>query len=209
MAVNAAKLGVSLSVCEPYFEKAVKTMEAAGLPGEILFLNTPPCYLQGREALAIGLDRFNTLVTDPLGGRTDLDANAEAAKVKGPPCRSCQLNKKCRGADRNYIANFGWEGFVPVKKNIRSGKGGTARRIYLSDNEKCLVEILRLKDGASTKEVLSLSKKIVLCRDCSDGNSVMAAASSLDAKGLVKSSFAAGAYRWSLAKPYTEIKKCL
>ena len=209
MADNAKKLGVSLPDCEPYFEAAVRTMEAAGLPGEILFLNTPPCFLNGREKLAIGLDLFNTLVTDPLGGRTDLDANAEAAKVKGPPCRACALNKKCRGADEHYIANFGWAGFRPVKKTGAVKKVRATGRVYLSDNEKCLVEILRLKDGASTKEVLALSRNIVLCRDCSDGNAVMTSAASLISKGLVKSAFARGVYRWSLAKPYAEIKKWL
>lgn len=209
MAVNAKKLGISLSDCEPYFEEAVQTMEAAGLPREILFLNAPPCFLKGREKLSIGLDHFNTLVTDPLGGRTDLDANADAAKVKGKPCRACALNKKCRGADEHYIANFGWAGFKPVKKIGAVKKAPASGRIYLSDNEKCLVEILRLKAGASTKEVLALSKNIVLCRDCSDGNAVMTSAASLISKGMVKSSFERGIYRWSLAKPCDEIKKWL
>ena len=209
MAANAKKLGVSLPACEPFFEEAVKTMEAAGLPGEILFLNTPPCFLKGREKLAIGLDLFNTLVTDPLGGRTDLDANADAAKVKGHPCRRCALNKKCRGADSHYIDNFGWKGFTPVKKPGVVKKVQTSGCVYLSDNEKCLVEILRLKNGASTKEVLALSRNIVLCRDCSDGNAVMTSAASLISKGFVKSTFERGIYRWSLAKPYDEIKKWL
>lgn len=209
MAANSKKLGAGLAECGPYFEEAVKVMEAAGLPGEILFLNTPPCFLKGRESLAIGLDLFNTLVTDPLGGRTDLDANADAAKVKGPPCGNCALSRKCRGADEHYIARFGWKGFAPVKKTDAARKAAVAGGVYLSDNEKCLVEILRLKNGASTREVLSLSKDIVLCRDCSDGNAVMTAAASLGAKGLVRSSFAAGVYRWSLSKPYTEIKKLL
>ncbi len=203
MAVNAGKIGVGLSACRPYFAEAVRTMEEAGLPGEILFLNVPPCFLEGRESLAIGLDLFNTLVTDPLGGRTDLDANAEAAKIKGPPCRRCALAKRCRGADEHYIARFGWEGFVPAGKPgpaARPARGG----LYLSDNERCLVEILRLKNGASTDEVLALAKKIILCRDCSDGNAVMTAASSLAAKGVVKSGFSRGVYRWSLAGPYRE-----
>lgn len=209
MAGNAKKIGVSLPECEPYFAAAIKTMEAAGLPGEILFLNTPPCFLKGRESLAIGLDLFNTVVTDPAGVRTDLDANAEAAKAKGAACRRCALKSKCRGVDVHYTDHFGWAGFEPVKKPGSVEKPAAAGRIYLSDNEKCLVEILRLKSAASTKEVLALSKKIVLCRDCSDGNSVLTAASSLVDKKFVKSSFGRGTYRWSLARPYDEIKKWL
>lgn len=209
MAENAKKLGVSLADCEPYFGQAVEVMEAAGLPGEILFLNTPPCFLKGREELAIGLDLFNTLVTDPLGARTDLDANAAAAKVKGPPCRRCALKGRCRGADGQYIANFGWAGFRPVLAPRAAAAAAPSGELYFSDNEKCLVEILRQKSAASTRAVLAASKKIVLCRDCSDGNAVMTAAASLAAKGVVKSSFAGGVYRWSLARPLSEIKKLL
>ncbi|MCM2267047.1 MAG: radical SAM protein [Elusimicrobiales bacterium] len=209
MAENCKKLGVRLSDCEPYFNEAVDVMEASGLPGEILFLNTPPCFLKGREKLAIGLDLFNTVVTDPAGGRTDLDANAAAAKVKGPPCRRCALAGKCRGADTHYIKRFGWRGFVPVKKGAAARPAGPAKRVYLSDNERCMVEILRRKPGAATRDVLALSRQIVLCRDCSDGNAVLTAAASLTAKGLVKSAFERGSYRWTLARPYTEIKKLL
>jgi hypothetical protein len=184
-------------------------MEEAGLPKEILFLNVPPCFLKGREALAIGMDRFNTVVTDPSGARSDLDANADSAKVKGPPCRRCALDGRCRGADGAYIARFGWEGFAPVLKAGAAAPAAPGKRVYFSDNERCLVEILRGRGDASTKEVLALSVKIALCRDCSDGNAVLSAASSLAAKGLVKSAISRGVYRWSLARPYAEIKKWL
>lgn len=209
MAANWRRLGVPLAACEPWFEKAARLMEEAGLPGEILFLNVPPCFLKGREKLAIGLDLFNTLVTDPAGARTDLDANAAAAKVKGPPCRRCALARRCRGADAHYVERFGWEGFVPVGKAAPAAAAPRGARVYLSDNEKCMVEILRRRPGASTREVLRLSKDIPLCRDCSDGNAVLAAASGLGAKGLVKSEFARGVYRWRLARPWAEVKRWL
>ncbi len=209
MAVNAGEIGVSLPECAPYLRKAAAVLEAAGLPGEILFLNTPPCFLKGREKLAIGLDLFNTVVTAPDGRRTDLDANANAAKVKGLPCRRCALNRNCRGADSCYIEHFGWKGFTPVKKGGAAKPVKKSGRVYLSDNERCLVEILRQRPEASTKEVLELSKKIVLCRDCSDGNAVLVSAARLTEKGLVKSRLVKGAYRWSFAKPYAEIKKRL
>ncbi len=209
MADNAKKLGVSLRDCAPHFLEAVKTMEAAGLPGEILFLNTPPCFLKGRENLAIGLDVFNTVVTDPDGNSTDLDLNATASKMKGPLCRRCALGKKCRGADKHYVDLFGWEGFEPVCKAGVKEDAPSTGRLFLSDNDRCLVEILRLKKEVSTKEALRLSKKIVLCRDCSDGNAVMNSATRLVQKGLVKSCFRNGMYYWSLAKSYARIKKWL
>lgn len=209
MAANGRLLGVGLADCEPHFDAAARLMEEAGLGGEILFLNVPPCFLKGREKLAIGLDLFNTVVTAPDGARTDLDANANAAKVKGPPCRACSLNARCRGADIHYIRRFGWAGFVPVKAQAAAPGAAPAGRVYFSDNEKCMIEILRRKPGASTREVLALSKDIALCRDCSDGNAVMTAAASLAAKGLVKSEFARGVYRWRLARPYAQVKKLL
>lgn len=207
MARNSRKIGASLPGCAPHFEAAVRAMEAAGLPGEILFLNVPPCFLKGRESLAIGLDKFNTLVTDPLGGRTDLDENAEAAKVKGPPCRRCSLRARCRGADSHYIERFGWEGFSPVRPAVAAEEPASGGRVYLSDNEKCLVEILRRRPGASTREVLALSRDIVLCRDCSDGNAVLSSAQSLERKGLVKSEFRRGVYRWTLLQTVAEIRR--
>ncbi len=209
MARNSGEIGVSLPDCEQYFREAAETMEAAGLNGEILFLNTPPCFLKGRESLAIGLDLFNTLVTDPAGARTDLDANAEAAKVKGTPCRNCALNKKCRGADSHYIGIFGWKGFKGLQSAGTARPAAPSGRAYLSDNEKCMLEILRRKKAASTAEVLALSKNIALCRDCSDGNAVLNSAARLAGKGLVRSRFSKGVYYWSFAKPYAEIKKWL
>jgi MoaA/NifB/PqqE/SkfB family radical SAM enzyme len=209
MGDNAEEFGVPLPECSPYFMEAVRMMEAAGLGGEILFLNTPPCFLKGRESLAIGLDVFNTVVTDPDGARTDLDENADAGKVKGPPCRRCALAKKCRGADRHYIKLFGWSGFEPVEKSGREKAAPQKGRVFFSDNERCLVEILRQKKEVSTAEALALAKKIILCRDCSDGNAVMNSAERLARKGLVKSRFSGGKYFWSLAKPYEKIRKWL
>ncbi|MEI7529614.1 MAG: hypothetical protein WCK76_11810, partial [Elusimicrobiota bacterium] len=207
MAENAKKIGVSLPAAEKYFAAAAEVMEAAGLPGEILFLNTPPCFLKGRESLAIGLDLFNTVVTSPDGKRTDLDANADAAKVYAPVCAACRLKGRCRGVDENYARIMGFKGFTPAK----AGGGAAAAkekapggRVFFSDNERCLAEILKIKKEASTDEVLKLSKKIVLCRDCSDGNAVMNSARMLMGKGYVASRFSKGRFYWRLKRALPE-----
>jgi len=205
MAENAEKIGVSLPAAEKYFAAAAEVMEKAGLPGEILFLNTPPCFLKGREDLAIGLDLFNTVVTDPGGKKTDLDANANAAKVYAAACGECTLKGRCRGVDENYARIMGLKGFRPVKSRTRTLKDTPAgERVFFSDNERCLVEILKIKKEASTAEVLKLSKKIVLCRDCSDGNAVMNSAQKLIEKGYVASRFSKGRYYWRLKKSLPE-----
>ena len=96
---------------------------------------------------------------------------------------------------------MGFKGFVPVK----SGKPAVTKkvpgtRVFFSDNERCLVEILKIKKEASTAEVLKLSKKIILCRDCSDGNAVMNSAQKLMEKGYVASRFSKGRFYWRLKK---------
>jgi hypothetical protein len=202
MAENAKALGVSLPECGKYFLDAADLMEKAGLGREILFLNTPPCFLKGRENLAIGLDLFNTVVTDPNGRKTDLDSNANAAKVRAPACETCALKDRCKGVDENYARIWGFKGFTPVKLESAVDKKTAPVPVgfVLSDNDRCLIEILRIKKEASTAEVLQLSKKIVLCRDCSDGNVVLNTAQRLIERGYVSSRFYKGRFYWKLKK---------
>jgi len=201
MEANAAELGVSLPEAGKYLRRAAETMERAGLRGELLFLNTPPCFLGGRADLSIGLEPFNTVVTDPGGGRTDLDSSTAAAKVYAPVCSGCALRKRCRGVDGNYARRWGFAGFRPAPKEAPAAvKALPAAGKFFSDNERCLAEILAGKQEASTAEVLALSKELVLCRDCADGNSVMNAARSLEKKGFVEGRFSKGGFFWRLKR---------
>ncbi|HAH31641.1 MAG TPA: hypothetical protein DCL44_04940 [Elusimicrobia bacterium] len=201
MASHSAELGVSLGECEKYFAEAADLMDKSGLAGEILFLNVPPCFLKGRESLAIGLDLFNTVVTDPAGGKNDLDVTANRAKVRAPACRYCSLRRRCAGVDAHYAEILGFDGFKPVlKPRLAQGAVRETPRVFFSDNELCLIEILKKENPSSTARVLKLAKNIVLCRDCSDGNSVLNAAQSLVKKGLVESVFERGHYYWRLIK---------
>ena len=116
MRENNLKIGISLTEAKKYFISAIKLMEKAGLKKEILFLNVPPCFLKGHESLAIGLERFNTLVTDPSGNKTDLDENADKAKLRISLCRTCSFKKKCSGIDKNYIDAWGRPKFASLEK---------------------------------------------------------------------------------------------
>ncbi len=196
MRENHLKLGTSLPEAEKYFISAIKLMEKAGLSGEILFLNVPPCFLTGHESLAIGLERFNTLVTDPSGNKTDLDESADKAKLHASVCRSCSFKKKCMGVDKNYIDIWGWTGFNSVKKSEKTI--GLGKKIFFSDNESCVIEILKKKSPAGAAEILKLAKNMVLCRDCSDGNAVINAAENLIKKNIVEKVFKKGRYYWTL-----------
>ncbi len=196
MKENYIKLGVSLHKAQKYFINAIKLMEKSGLSDEILFLNVPPCFLKGHESLAIGLERFNTLVTDPSGIKTDLDESAGKTKLRGLVCRNCAFKRKCMGVDRNYIDIWGWSEFCSVKKSKKITI--YEKKIFFSDNERCFIEILKKKSPITTAEILKLAKNIVLCRDCSDGNAVINAAETLIKKNMVEKVFKKGRYYWAL-----------
>ena len=201
---NADELGISLGQASPFLLQTLRMMDRAGLPDQMKILNVPPCFLPGRERKAMGLYRFNTVVTEPTGRRWDLDDESYGSRVHGPPCRTCGLKAGCRGVDANYLSLWGWSGFSPVR---RTGKapapdapriGTPAHLKYLTDNERCLLEILRGSSNISTQTVLELAKDLPFCQDCRDGNAVLNAAQRLTAAGLVEKRFSRGKFHWSL-----------
>ncbi len=197
MAKNGKKLGVSLPDCAPYFMETLSFMASMDMAGEILFLNVPPCFLPGYESNAIGGDRFNTVVADPDGGTMDLDESADLNKKKGKPCRLCRLKNKCHGVDAGYLKIFGWEGFKPasLKKPVQTV---VSRASYYTDNERCMIEILKKRGALSTSELLKESQKLAICKDCSDGAAVISAGEKLLKRKLVAREFKKGAYIWKL-----------
>ena len=50
----------------------------------------------------------------------------------------------------------------------------------------------------TTAAVLAFSKKMAICRDCSDGNAVLNAGLSLEKKGLVEKKLERGVFLWRL-----------
>ncbi|NLI09632.1 MAG: radical SAM protein [Elusimicrobia bacterium] len=200
MSKNAAKLGVSLPDCAPYFMQALRFMSSIDMAGEILFLNVPPCFLPGYESNAIGGDKFNTLVADPGGAVTDLDKSADLNKKKGKPCKKCFLKSKCPGVDAGYLKVFGWKGFKPALKREKNKIKGES--VYYTDNERCMIEILKKKGPSTTSEILKESQKMAICKDCSDGNSVIAAGEKLIRKKIAAKEFKKGVYIWRLTGKY-------
>ncbi len=197
MKKNSDKLKISLPDVQKYFRDSINLMERVGLSNEILFLNVPPCFIRGRESLSIGLDRFNTLVTDPEGIKTDLDLSSNENKKRVKACFECAYFARCGGVDFNYLQVFGEEGFNPVKETFKT-PGKPIKEVFLSDNERCLLEVLRIQSPASTKEVLKIAGGITLCRDCSDGNAVINAGESLIRKNRVEKFFKKGKYFWRI-----------
>jgi len=200
MAKNKKLGGISLKDSAPYFIEAIEMMKRYGMDDEILFLNVPPCILKGYEQNVIGLGLFNTKVSDPTGMVIDLDDNSDSNKVYGEICKKCNLKGKCKGVDKNYIENWGWEGFEPITKNFSKKSISAITHNYLTDNEKCFLEILSIKNEISTSEVLKLAKKIPICQDCVDGNAVINAGNKLIKIGLIEKKNINGIYYWKLKK---------
>lgn len=193
---RSAALRVSLPAAAPYIVKALRAASRAGLGGEVKALNVPPCLLPGFEDRAAGLYKFNTVVVSASGESRDLDACTAADREQGRPCAGCLLRKTCRGVDSNYLRLFGWKGIRPVLKKPRPAAERPGPR--LTNNEKCFLEVLRGGKALTTAQILKAARKVPLCYDCSDGNSVLVTGQALERRGLARRSFKGGVYTWRL-----------
>lgn len=191
---RAPRLRISLPAAAPYITKALLAADKAGLGGEVKALNVPPCLLPGFEGRAAGLYKFNTVVVSASGEARDLDACTAADREQGPPCARCYFKKTCRGVDRAYLRLFGWKGLRPVAAKPVAAKPVPGP--LLTNNEKCFLEALRGGRALSTAQLLKAAKKIPLCYDCADGNSVLVTGQALVKRGLAASSFRNGVYYW-------------
>ena len=213
---NSSELGIPLEDCTGPFAEASRLMEEIGLGNEILFLNVPACFLKGRESLSIGLNPFNTTVADPDGRHTNLDDTSAADRQKVPGCDKCRLKDKCSGLELSYIKIFG--DYVPPSglkkpfaalneesKSLSSNK----KPVFFTENEECLFEILKDGKEKSTAEVLEAARHIALCKDCTDGNSVMNTGSRLEGLGYIKRRFSGGKYYWSINPCYKAKKNVI
>ncbi len=95
--------------------------------------------------------------------------------------------------------------------SIRSARSATSTRrrrrtrprprsAILTDNEQCVVEVLKIKNNVTTKQFLAVAEDLPLCKDCKDENAVINAAETLIKMGVVKREFVKGKYLWSLKK---------
>lgn len=190
---NYKKLGIELGKCKKYFLRAIEIMSENNMSNEILFLNVPPCFLEGYEENLIGISEFNTVVKSPDMDLINLDDRTNSNKIKGVICRECALRVKCSGVDREYIKLFGWKDFKPLDKKRKK------RKIYFSDDEKCLIEILKNnKKDMTVEKIIKASKKIPLCQNCQDANNIINAATTLSVKKIVNINFKNGKYYFSL-----------
>ncbi len=203
MTLNVPAMGVKLSDLAPHIRKAYEVFTRINFPKPPLLLHFTPCVLPGYEQQMLGWSAFNTMVVSPSGKHRDLDTTAQDHTVKTEACRKCVYVDRCIGFDSSYARFFGTEEITPlleVPKRYDAGlkRGAHEGRSVLTDNETCVVEVLREKNGLSTDDFLKLAEKYPICKDCKDENAVINAAETLIKMGLVSRKFQKGKYLWSL-----------
>jgi len=206
MRENSSRIGVRLTELAPYVRAAYEVFAEIGFPTPLLLLHFTPCVLPGYERQMLGWSAFNTTVVNPDGERKDLDAAVQNHTLKADSCRRCVYNARCLGVDRSYAELFGLAEISPLAKVPRSPEGlGAAQgrpRPVMTDNERCVLEVLKTAGPLDTKRFLAAAEAIPLCKDCRDENAVLVAAETLVRMGLVQRAFRDGKYRWSLkARP--------
>jgi hypothetical protein len=189
----------------PYIRKAFDLFTKINYPKPPLLLHFTPCVLPGYEQQMLGWSAFNTMVVNPKGEKRDLDMTALAHTVKTEACQKCIYNDRCIGWDASYARVFGTEEIVPLSEIPKrydfaqqGRQGHEGRANVLTDNEQCVLEVLKIKNSITTKEFLAIAEQLPLCKDCKDENAVINAAETLIKMGVVTRQFLKGKYVWKM-----------
>ncbi len=201
--VKGAKIGARLKDMAPYIKDAFGVFTKINFPKPPLLLHFTPCILPGYEQQMLGWSAFNTMVVSPRGEKRDLDMTAQDHTVKTDACKKCVYNDRCIGFDASYARVFGTEEIAPLTEIPKRYDAGQRRerhegRTVLTDNEQCVLEVLKVESPVTTQRFLQIAESIPLCRDCKDENAVINAAETLLKMGVIERSFKKGKYTWSI-----------
>lgn len=208
MTLNAdkgAKIGVRMTDIAPYIKKAYEVFTKINYPKPPLLLHFTPCVLPGYEQQMLGWSAFNTMVVNPKGEKRDLDQTAQAHTTKTEACRKCVYDDRCIGWDASYARYFGTDEIKPLLEiperydaPFQGREKHEGREGILTDNEQCVLAVLKIKNNVTTKQFLDVADTLAICKDCKDENAVINAAETLIKMGVVERKFAKGKYLWSL-----------
>ncbi|MBI5629738.1 MAG: radical SAM protein [Elusimicrobia bacterium] len=203
MTSHVPLMGARLTDMAPHIRRAYEVFTRINFPKPPLLLHFTPCVLPGYEQQMLGWSAFNTMVVSPKGEKRDLDMTAQFHTVKTEACGRCVYNDRCIGFDKSYARFFGIGEIAPLSEvpqryDAQSQRPRHEGRSVLTDNEKCVLEVLKVKSPVATKEFLGVAEGIPLCKDCKDENAVINAAETLIRMGLVHREFRRGKYFWSL-----------
>jgi hypothetical protein len=202
---KGAKIGVRMTDIAPYIRKAYEVFTRINYPKPPLLLHFTPCVLPGYEQQMLGWSAFNTMVVNPKGEKRDLDQTAQAHTVKTEACRKCVYDDRCIGWDASYARYFGTDEIKPLLEiperydaPFKGREKHEGRAGVLTDNEQCVLAVLKIKNDLTTKQFLDIAESLPICKDCKDENAVMNAAETLIKMGAVKREFKKGKYLWRL-----------
>jgi hypothetical protein len=201
---EGAKIGVRMTDIAPYIRKAYDLFTSINYPKPPLLLHFTPCVLPGYEQQMLGWSAFNTMVVNPKGEKRDLDMTAQSHTLKTEACQKCVYNDRCIGWDASYARVFGTDEIKPLLEiperydaPTRGRPKHEGRAGVLTDNEQCVLEVLKLENGITTKRFLALAEGLAICKDCKDENAVINAAETLIKMGAVERKFVKGKYLWT------------
>jgi MoaA/NifB/PqqE/SkfB family radical SAM enzyme len=198
MLKNVKELFVSYEEIEFFLKKAYLYLEKNSM-GDYLFLNIPPCFLPDRVDKIIGISRFNSALSSPLG-EFDLDENAEEDSVLLSECKKCIYKENCRGINIFYLSVVGNVVINPIQKEKIIKEVIKNKKIFFTTSEKCLLKILNKENSIKTDRIIEMAKDIPLCMDCDNGTNVLNAGEFLIEKKMIERNFLNGDYIWTLKK---------
>ncbi len=169
----------------PYIIKSLHIFDKLWLKRPLV-LNLPMCLLPWYENAII--QTFNwTAVLNLDGSKTNIDDNKAWGKKRVKICKDCKYNKICFWVDENYL-KFWWEDEFQEKKeklNYSFNLEDLKIKDYFTDNELCLIEILKYKNWLTIKEIAQIKDKFQICRDCDDMSKIKEVEESLLKKWII------------------------
>jgi len=111
-------------------------------------------------------------------------------KIKVKACDICKYYEKCDGLFKEYVEKYGDGEIVPItEKNL------------ITDNERCMIEILLKENNISTKRIIELKSTKEfndICAHCTGGDDVFITGNKLVKKSIIKKSLSSEGYVWEL-----------
>jgi MoaA/NifB/PqqE/SkfB family radical SAM enzyme len=123
MMESNADLGLRYADAAGWLRRAWKAFDKHGLRRRTpTLINIPPCVVPELEPWTAdwSTDPGADLLTRPGSASMDLHDMKHAQRAKADSCRSCALDSKCMGFEREYAARYGTEDFAPIVRGAKA-----------------------------------------------------------------------------------------
>ena len=119
-------------------------------------------------------------------------------KLKPESCKRCKYYQSCDGIWKTYLEKHGYKEIVPITGEI-----------VLTDNDRCMIYILKKVGKATTKQIFELKSSDEfkdVCANCVSSDDVLVTGNNLLKKGIVERILGPEGYVWILKKDHPLIK---